>query len=219
MSRRVRVPLIFSMVFLVATSTWAGRPDKNWKSWFGHFAGGYTGVTGDATDVVKDGWNLNGGATYWPEPWPIGIDLELGYNDLGFTDAVLNSLEGVDSDTFTVWSLTADAMWGPKPGGGTVNAYLMGGVGVYRVSGKLGEATWLPGWVCDPWIGWCRPGLVPGTIIKYDETQTKFGYNFGAGISFEVGLGSQIYIEAKWHRAETDPESLDYIPVVVGYRW
>ena len=31
--------------------------------------------------------------------------------------------------------------------------------------------------------------------------------------------GSQIYIEAKWHRVETDPESLDYIPVVLGYRW
>ena len=46
-----------------------------------------------------------------------------------------------------------------------------------------------------------------------------FDYFFGAGLTFEVGLGSQIYIEAKYHRAETDPVEIEYIPVVLGYRW
>ncbi len=95
-------------------------------------------------------------------------------------------------------------MWGPKPGG-TVNVYLAGGVGVYRARGKLGEDTVFTGIICPPGWPWCYPGLIPGTRILYDETQTKFGYNFGAGLTFEVGLGSQIYIEAKYHRAETDP--------------
>jgi opacity protein-like surface antigen len=216
--RKLSIFVIISLAVLMTTSAGAGRPDKSWKSWFGHFAGGYTSVIGDASNVVENGWNLNGGATYWPEAWPVGLDLELGYNDLGFTNQALQGLESVDSTTFTAWSMTTDVMWGPKPGG-TVNVYMMGGVGVYRVNAQLGQTTWLPGWVCDPWYYWCYPGLVPGTEIFYDETQTKFGYNFGAGITFQVGLGSQIYVEAKWHRVETDPESLDYIPIVVGYRW
>jgi opacity protein-like surface antigen len=216
--RKLSVFVICSLTVLLSTSAWAGRPDKNWKSWFGHFAGGYTSVTGDASQTIDNGWNLNGGATYWPESWPVGLDLELAYNDLDFTDEALEGFENFNSNTVTVWSTTADVMWGPKPGG-TVNVYLMGGVGVYRVHGQLGEATWVPGYICPPYSWLCVPGAIPGTSIFYDETQTKFGYNFGAGITFEVGLGSQIYIEAKYHRAETDPVKLEYIPIVLGYRW
>ena len=218
MKRKFRIIFICTLAVLLASSAWAGRPDKNWKSWFGHFAGGYSSVTGDASSVVDNGWNLNGGATYWPESWPIGIDLELGYNDLGIKSETLASLDGVDSANFTAWSMTADAMWGPKPGG-TVNVYLAGGLGVYRVNASLGEDAIFNGIICDPWYLWCYPGLIPGTKVLFDETQTKMGFNFGAGITFEVGLGSQIYIEAKYHRVETDPAALEYIPVVVGYRW
>ena len=222
MKRKLSILVICSLAVMLATSTWAGRPDKSWKSWFGHFAGGYTSVLGtelgEAGSVVEDGWNLNGGATYWPESWPVGLDLELAYNDLGIKSEALQGLEGVDSATFTVWSTTADVMWGPKPGG-TVNVYLMGGVGVYRSRGTLGENVIFNGIICNPWYPWCYPGLIPGTRVLADESQTKLGYNFGAGITFEVGLGSQIYIEAKYHRAETDPVKLEYIPVVLGYRW
>jgi opacity protein-like surface antigen len=220
--RKLSIFVICSLAALLTTSAWAGRPDKNWKSWFGHFAGGYTSVIGsdigEAGAIIENGWNLNGGATYWPEAWPVGLDLELAYNDLGIKDEALVGLEGVDSATFTVWSMTADAMWGPRPGG-TVNVYLMGGVGVYRSRGTLGEDVIFTGIICPPLYWWCFPGAVPGTSVLADEGQTKFGYNFGAGITFEVDLGSQIYIEAKYHRAETDPVELEYIPVVLGYRW
>jgi opacity protein-like surface antigen len=216
--RKFRIIFICTLAVLLASSAWAGRPDKSWKSWFGHFAGGYSSVIGDASSVVDDGWNLNGGATYWPESWPVGLDLELGYNDFGLKRETLAGLDNVDSADFTVWSMTADVMWGPKPGG-TVNVYLLGGVGVYRANVTLGEDAIFNGIICNPWYPWCYPGLIPGTKILADETQTKLGFNFGAGITFEVGLGSQIYIEAKYHRMELDPSEFEYIPVVLGYRW
>jgi len=220
--RKLSTFVICSLAALLTTSVWAGRPDKSWKSWFGHFAGGYTSVIGsdigEAGSIVDNGWNINGGATYWPKAWPVGLDLELAYNDMGIKNEALQGLDGVDSADFTTWSTTVDVMWGPKPGG-TVNVYLMGGVGVYRSNATLGENAVFEGIICNPWWGWCTPGLVPGTNVLYDETQTKFGYNFGAGITFQIGLGSQIYIEAKYHRAETDPVKLEYIPVVLGYRW
>ena len=40
----------------------------------------------------------------------------------------------------------------------------------------------------------------------------------GAALTFKVGLGSQLYIEAKYHRVETE-RATEYIPLVIGYRW
>jgi opacity protein-like surface antigen len=220
--RKLCIVVIGALALALGSPARAGRPDKNWKSWFGHFAGGYSSVLGsepgEAGHVVDDGWNLNGGATFWPETWPVGLDLELAYNDLDIKTQVLQQLEGVDSATFTVWSTTADVMWGPGPGS-TVNVYLMGGVGAYRAEGTVGQDVVYDGVECDPWSWWCTPGLLPGTVVLAEDKQTVFGYNFGAGITFRVGLGSQIYVEAKYHRAETDPAALEYIPVVLGYRW
>ena len=36
---------------------------------------------GDLGNVLEDGWNIAGGATYKPSEWPLGIVMELGYND------------------------------------------------------------------------------------------------------------------------------------------
>jgi opacity protein-like surface antigen len=222
-----RKPFIFAMcsvAILLLGSVHAGRPDKDWKSWFGHVAGGYSAPTDTASMFLDGGFNLNGGATYWPEEWPVGIDLELGYNDWSVKREVLDDLADAAmfddplSGDVTVWTLTADAMWGPPPGGG-VNVYLAGGVGVYYELAEITTPTTTMGIICDPWWWWCVPGVISGNSVIGDESSTNFGYNVGAGVTFEVGLGSQVYIEAKYHRYERDNESTDYIPIVIGYRW
>jgi hypothetical protein len=53
---------------------------------------------------------------------------------------------------------------------------------------------------CDPWWGWCYPGgLVPVDKILGSASQTSFGMNFGAGVSFPMGDSASFYIEARYH--------------------
>ena len=75
------------------------------------------------------------------------------------------------------------------------------------------------GIICDPWWWWCRPGLVPGTVIVASESTTEFGWNVGVGISFEVGLGNELFLEARYHQIDLDRAKTEFIPISFGYRW
>lgn len=230
MRRKLLAPIICMALLLAVTSSFAGRPDKSWKNWFGHVSGGYSMAQGDFADIVDDDWTLAGGATYWPETWPIGIDLELGYNDFDLSSAAIKAInDAIDADpendgdisggNIDIWSVTADAIW--SPGKGRVSPYIMGGVGAYYLDGKItstGLVYYPP--VCDPYFWWCYPGGVgPGTIVRGSESTTKFGWNVGIGINWEMGSGSQLFLEAKYVSIDTDRQATEYIPVVIGYRW
>jgi opacity protein-like surface antigen len=214
------------MVFLVASSAWAGaRPDKSWKNWFGHFYGGYDFMTGDFGNIVDDGWTLGGGATWWPETTPVGLRFDLGYNNADFSREFLQALDEVTTGDIStgdvdIWSLTANVVWGPD-NSGPVSFYITGGVGAYYLSAQVGAPGVFTGVICDPWYPfWCYPGLVPGTVIKGSESTTEWGYNAGLGLTIEVGQsGSQIYFETIYHSAQTNEVTSDYVPLVFGYRW
>ncbi|HXV75960.1 MAG TPA: outer membrane beta-barrel protein [Candidatus Polarisedimenticolaceae bacterium] len=224
MKRKPLIVVIGLIAIALADASWAGRPDKDWKRWFGHVAGGYSAPTSTSAEFLEGGYNFNGGATYWPEHWPVGIDLELGYNTFDVKREVLDDIrdatgfdDTLDGDV-DIWSLTVDGMWGPPPGGG-INVYFAGGLGVYHEEATLSTPVAYSGIVCDPWWYWCVPGVITGEGIIDSESETNFGYNLGVGLTFELGLGSQIYLEAKYHRVERDREPTDYIPIVIGYRW
>ena len=223
--RKHVVPVVLLMVFLFASSAWAQRPDKSWKSWFGHFAGGYDFASGDFGDLVDDGWQLSGGATWWPETAPVGLRLDLGYNNFDINSETIKAIDDATENTVTggdvdIWSLTANVIWGPDTGG-TVGFYLTGGIGAYYYDATIGRPGAFTGVICDPWYPfWCYPGLVPGTVVEGSQSGTEWGYNAGLGISFEVGQsGSQLYLETIYNSVQTDKVSSDYIPLVVGFRW
>ena len=66
----------------------------------------------------------------------------------------------------------------------------------------------------------CFPGGVgPGQAVVASESTTEFTWNAGLGISFEMKGGSELYIEAKYKSAETNRESTETIPLVIGVRW
>jgi hypothetical protein len=219
--------LIVCVTLLVAgTSTFAGRPDKSWKSWFGHFSGGYTLAQGDFGDYVDDTWTLSGGATYWPETWPVGLDFELGYNDdFDVDSSVIDAINAVlpeDSAEITggsvrVWSMTADFIW--SPGKGSVSPYLAGGLGAYYSRAELtapGVIYYPP--ICGWW--WCYPGgVAPGTVVANSESSWDWGANVGIGLNWEMSMGSQIYLEVKYHWVDADPTEITYLPIQIGYRW
>jgi opacity protein-like surface antigen len=113
--------------------------------------------------------------------------------------------------------MTADFIW--SPGTGSVSPYIIGGVGVYRLEAELtspGVIIYPP--VCGWW--WCIPGgVAPGTVVQASESSTDAGLNLGIGLNWELSSGSQLYLEAKYHYVDSDPQETTYVPVVIGYRW
>lgn len=216
MNRKQLAVVVGVIGSLFAGSAWAERPDKDWKKWFGHIGGGFSAPTGETEKVLDSGWNFNGGATYWPEEWPVGLALELGYNSFDIKNEVVQEIEDATSGGVDVWSVTADFLWSPRTTG-TVGVNILGGIGGYYSRYDLGRPGTWSGVGC--WWGWCRPVAGTGTIIVDSGSTTDFGFNLGAALTFNVGLGSQIYIEAKYHRVQTENEAEEYIPIIVGYRW
>lgn len=233
MVRKISSAIVCIILAGSLSSTFAGRPDKSWKSWFGNVAGGWAYPQSDLGDVAHSDFWLEGGATYWPDDWAVGIDLDLGYTKFDIQGSVIEQINeaiedanpGTDSDITGIdienWSTTADIIWGPKTGG-SVSFYLKAGVGAYYLKGrtKANGLIYYPPACGGYWYWWCVPGgVAPGTVVTGSESSTEWGYNGGIGVTFEVGTGSQIYLEATYHSIQTDRTNTEYMPVVVGYRW
>jgi hypothetical protein len=60
---------------------------------------------------------------------------------------------------------------------------------------------------------------VSGQIIEFSDTQNKLGYSLGLGLSFTLKNDSEIYLDLRYQRMDTDPEATEWIPVYIGYRW
>lgn len=179
-------------------------------------------------DIVDDDLTINGGATYWPTTWPVGLSMDLAYQQLDVSSAALRAINDQippDQGELTggdveIWQFTTNAIWSPKTNG-PIGFYVTGGAGVYFLDGRLtntGLVYYPP--VCEPWYWWCYPGgSGPGTIVQASESATELGYNLGVGVTFENSEGSQWYIEARYHSVDTTRESTEFVPLVIGYRW
>ena len=224
--RKAAVALTTCIVLICSSSVpQAGRPDKSWKNWFGHLSGGWVFAQGDLSDIIDDDFTLHGGATYWPSDWPFGIELDLSYTEFDVSnsaidrinDQIMPMMGDITGGDVTDWSITANVVWSPGDSG----FYLTGGVGGYYLDGQLhtvGLVYYPP--ICDPWWWWCYPGGVgPGTIVVGSKDTFESGLNIGLGWDFELSSGSQVFLEVKYHRVDTDRESSDYVPFLVGYRW
>lgn len=226
----------FSTVFLATallgtTALAGGRPDDSYRNWFGHAAAGVDFAAGDFADVVDDAFAIRGGATYWPSDKPYGIQLEVAYSKHDFSssairaindaiqdiDPQLGSVSGGDVDD---WSFSISAIWSLGPSTST-GPYLTAGLGLDRVEASItddGLVYYPP--ICDPWWWWCVPGGVgPGTVVVASEDSTELSWTLGAGYAFRMGGRSLVFLEARYKSVQTDPETTQVIPLLVGIRW
>ena len=192
--RRV-VPIALVVGLLLLPGTADAQFDKVWQEWFGHIAAGYSAPQGDTGNLLSGGWNISGGATYKPNDWPIGIVMDLGYNDFGLTRDAVDFLDSTGGNA-SIWSLTAGGIWSLKTGG-LIGFNLQAGAGGYYSQGHLSDS---------------------GTVVDDSVSSFDFGFNFGAAITFRLPSDSVIYLEAKYHWVDTQATS-KFIPVVVGFRW
>jgi hypothetical protein len=216
---------------LAAAPAWAGgRPYDPSRDWFGHIGGGWAFPQGDTGDVLDDDWTFSGGALYWPSAWPIGLSIEAAYTDFDLSSSAIRAInDAIDQDPnndgnisgggVDYWELGLNGIWSLSGGNGN-GLYLTGGAGWYHVGGEVtqdGLVYYPP--VCDPWFWWCYPGGVgPGTFVVGSTSTDEFGWNLGAGYSFNTYNG-QFFIEAKYHQIQWENKNIEFIPLTIGFRW
>ena len=185
--------------------------------WHGYVLGGFSQPVGNANNVLQGGWDVGGGAIYRPSGSPLALRLELNYSSNNATDQTLS--QGAQQTGLAVtggwadlWSATVNAEL-RFPLGKGIYGYVVGGVGGYytqlNIQGYGGY-----GYVCS-WWGGCYVG--PGWGTVYNDT-TKFGWNAGAGASFQLRNGMVMFVEARYNAVQLS-QTLAYVPVTVGIRF
>jgi hypothetical protein len=187
-----------------------------------HIAGGYAEAVGVSADQFDSGWSVYGGATFHPDPAvPVGIRVDLGYSHFSAIHQVVDSETPprsfqVEDGYRSMTSLSFDAIY-EIGSGGHVGGYVVAGVGAdsqyVTTTGTvlIGEVS------CDPLTHICFISG-SGAVLHDSDRLTKLGYNIGAAITFPLASKSEIYIEAQYRRMIESP-AVDFIPLIVGYRW
>jgi hypothetical protein len=169
-------------------------------TWLGVNAG--AGIpSGNYGDAASTGWNAGVTGTHMlNEQWGLGADL--GYHAWGGSDALNASMETLyGSGSEFKWSAiqaTGHAMF-RIPTTGTVKPYARVGAGLYDIKGKLSSPT--------------------GDV---DNSKSKLGFNFGAGIQIPNGSNRMWGIAATYHviSAENDfGSNVDAFSLGVNMMW
>lgn len=92
--------------------------------------------TGDLSQGVNTGWNLNGHVGLATPTLPIGFRGDVGYNNWGAKGGGASA---------HAWNLTGNAVFDiPQPTG--VSPYIIGGLGAYKVGVSSGGVTMNDNW-------------------------------------------------------------------------
>jgi hypothetical protein len=210
-----RWTVLLAVLFIMATGSAALAGTDSAVRY--HFYGGYSGIAGDFSDVVKDGWNIDFGGVYKPNPTkPFGLRWDISYDWYDLKTGSIPNVVKIDSGTASVWSIRLGAQFESKKSG---KAHFYGGLGMggYRLYADLRQTALYDGYYCDPWWGYCYGGVYAGEAIVASDYTTKLGYYVNAGVEFPTGPGG-IFIEGQYHWVQTKT-SFEYYPIVLGYRW
>jgi hypothetical protein len=192
------------------------QPARDPLRW--HVYGGWSGLDGRASDLLKSGWDLGFGVIWSPMPQRqnLGLRFDLSYD---WWDVKVGNLPGdinrIDSGNANLWALKT-GLHGETSG----RTRFYGGVGIggYSLYGDVRQTVLIPGWICDPfWPYYCYPAQVPAQSILASEKTTKFGYYANLGVAWEMG-GGEGFLETTYNWVQTK-ETFKNFPIVLGYRW
>jgi hypothetical protein len=195
----------------------AARVSADQNGWVFDIGAGTSPTVGNISNNLKTGWNIDvrGGREF---DNGLGLLADVTYNELGISNDVLQALK-VPNGNGRLWSVTAGPMW-RFPIASRVRGYVMGGVGWYRRTVEFTQPTIGVVTVIDPWWGYIGPALVPANQILGSVTDDAFGGNAGGGLSVDLGdSGTAVFVEARYHIANTKPTSTAIVPVSFGLRW
>jgi hypothetical protein len=177
--------------------------------WNFNFGGGPTTVVGGATNKLINGYNFTVGTGYNFTP-RVGLDLEFMDDGFGVTNAQLVQNQAIDGDAH-IWSVTLDPVYRWRLGG-PFGAYIIGGGGYYEEDSHYTEQA-------EVFFPTFHGGFfAPGYEDVY-QTNGAGGVNGGLGLTWNLGWGTKLYVEARYHYIFTSGGNTQLIPVTIGFRW
>jgi len=145
-------------------------------------------------------------------------NVQFAYNGFGVQPRVLDEL-GVPGGNSHLWSLTVD----PKlrlGGNSSVDPYIVGGVGYYRRTVEFTSPTVGQIVLFDPFFDTFFSTLVPADQVLGNITRGGVGGSLGAGFDVRLGQsGLRLFVEARYHYADTGRIPTRMIPVTFGLKW
>ena len=184
-----------------------------------HIMGGVNEPVSNTSDLLHTGWNVGFGVTFRQPGEPFGIRLDFNYASNDASNALINQggaatglqINGGWADT---WSgsvnLEAQHLFS-----NAVYGYLIGGIGFSYTSIQLTEYGY--GYVCNPWWGYCYAGSGNSVVAANDST--RFTWNAGGGLAFRLRAGPTLFVEARYTQVQTSPQSMEFVPILVGLRF
>lgn len=152
-------------------------------------AAGATIPTGNTADIVDWGYHVTGSITGKPMLSPVGMRAEVMWNRLAGKEFE-TVLGTVQGGDLDILGGIVNAEIGMSGIG--VKPYFIGGLGIYRLSGE-DEA-------------------------ENTDSETKFGFNLGAGLDFGLA-GFSAFAEARIHSIQTNQNATNIIPLTFGFRF
>lgn len=184
--------------------------------------GGYSETLGATRDYLQGGYLFGGGFSITPSRYaPLDVRFDFSYSAHQATNNLLDlgqqaANTQVDNGTGSFWSGTGNLVYHVPLAYG-VRAYGIAGAGVYHARVELTQYDPYGGYYyCDPFSGFCDIGGT-NTLVSSSGV-TKFGWNAGLGVEFDLPYGRAWFIEARYHRISTD-KPIEYLPIAIGYRF
>ena len=159
--------------------------------------GGATIPLGDFADGAETGFHVGGFLGFrLSQTSPLKLRAEVAFNRFGLKSEFLDDedIEVEIDGNASVLAVTGNAVY-MAGGEGQARPYLMGGLGMYRLS------------VSAEAFG-----------FDFSESETKFGFNAGAGVEFPLS-GFTSFVEARFHSVSTEDGSTNFVPISFGIRF
>ena len=191
--KRIHMALVFAAVCVLAFASVASARPSSGSPGTVELNAGYAKSSNEVTGTESLGGGLTFGAGYWRNASPqVSWGLEAGFDNLG-------NLEYDNGDTpdneVTMKAFRVNPAIRFKFGAPVGPSFFaQGGAGMYNVSMEIKDS--LDG--------------------NSDASESKIGFNVGAGASFPVGPKSRMSLTGLYHSVSTEGESLNYLQFRAG---
>jgi len=188
--KRIHLTLVLVTVFFVAAFATAASANTAGSMEIN------AGYAKSSTDVTGNNESMGGGiafgAGYWRNASPtVQWGAEASWDNLGSLDYGTSPTNGTLKSNIIRINPALRANFGSKTG---PSFFAQGGAGLYSMSFK------------DQPNG--------GAEVK--DTQSKFGFNLGAGVGFPVGPKTNMNFLGQYHSISTQGQSTNYIEFKAG---
>lgn len=201
----------------------SGQNDAMTKGLHWHLEGGYAPTVGRTADYLNGGGSVGGGFSFVPATGSLfSLRTDLSYSQFGATRHLISlgeqqSQTQIDDGTGRIVNLDLDGVL-TVPFGPRARGYVMAGAGGAYRRIELTQTVGFAGYYCDDWYGYCGIGVFPGDVLVQRDQTTRFAWNAGVGVEFQLYSGQALFIEARYNRIETSRPT-EFIPIRIGLRF